>query len=450
MRGLVAYGRKVYGLPALLEATRDGRDARVAPAPLVAASALFAGLLRVRSFNALEPRLREKSFLHLVGAPPNVAHLGSADTLRRSLVRMELEPVRQVAVSIVTQAERNKVFREGWHGAKRYVAFDGWEPVCSFRRHCPGCLVRRVKVKQADGTLGEVEQYFHRYVVALLIDERFDMALDIEPLLPQDLRPGPITDRHEGELTAAMRLLPRVHRTYGWLDVVVADALYANGPFLTLVQQLRMGAVIIARKDSDDPLRSALEIWGDSPSEKVVFDHEAQEQVELWDCPGLETLSTYEGPIRVVRAKVTKASLSEPKVGRANAGHRSARRLREVPQRPAKPRTWCMLVTGKATTLPAQKVLAVARSRWHIENTAFHQWTVRWRFGHVFVHDDRGILVLFWLFFAAFNLLTLYLYRQVRCYGRDRGRDVTRTISRLVDEMLDDLARLDTAISDFG
>jgi len=45
-------------------------------------------------------------------------------------------------------------------------------------------------------------------------------------------------------------------------------------------------------------------------------------------------------------------------------------------------------------------------------------------------------------FFAAFNLLTLFLYRQLRCYGRDRGNDVTRTISRLVDEMLDDLGRL--------
>jgi len=50
---------------------------------------------------------------------------------------------------------------------------------------------------------------------------------------------------------------------------------------------------------------------------------------------------------------------------------------------------------------------------------------------------------LYCLFFAAYNLLTLFLYRQLRSYGRDRGKEVTRTISRLVDEMLDDLARLD-------
>jgi hypothetical protein len=51
-------------------------------------------------------------------------------------------------------------------------------------------------------------------------------------------------------------------------------------------------------------------------------------------------------------------------------------------------------------------------------------------------------LAIFWLFFAAFNLLTLFLYRQLRCYGRDRGKNVTRTISRLIGEMNDDLARL--------
>ena len=43
--------------------------------------------------------------------------------------------------------------------------------------------------------------------------------------------------RTRGELTAAKRLIKRVKQTFGWLDVVVADALYANGPFLTTVKR---------------------------------------------------------------------------------------------------------------------------------------------------------------------------------------------------------------------
>lgn len=35
------------------------------------------------------------------------------------------------------------------------------------------------------------------------------------------------------------------------------------------------------------------------------------------------------------------------------------------------------------------------------------------------------------VFFAAFNLLTLRLYGQIRAYGRGKGKDVTRTICAL-------------------
>ncbi len=41
----------------------------------------------------------------------------------------------------------------------------------------------------------------------------------------------------------------------------------------------------------------------------------------------------------------------------------------------------------------------------------------------------------------AFNLMQLFVYRQLRGYGRDAS-DVTRTIISLVDEMKDDCARL--------
>ena len=71
---------------------------------------------------------------------------------------------------------------------------------------------------------------------------------------------------------------------------------------------------------------------------------------------------------------------------------------------------------------------------------------------HVVVTEEHPapelLAPVYWLFFAAYNLLTLFLYRQLRCYGRDRGRDVTRTISRLIEEMRDDLARLDAPMWD--
>jgi hypothetical protein len=44
---------------------------------------------------------------------------------------MDLDSVRALSVEMLKKAERNKVFREGWHGALRYFAIDAWEPFCS-------------------------------------------------------------------------------------------------------------------------------------------------------------------------------------------------------------------------------------------------------------------------------------------------------------------------------
>jgi hypothetical protein len=163
--------------------------------------------------------------------------------------------------------------------------------------------------------------------------------------------------------------------------------------------------------------KEACDLWRDQPPDRVVDDAPSGEHIELWDRPDIETMETYPGKVRVVRAQVRKKEATTSS-------------------------TWCMLATGTASNLSAHQILKVARSRWHIENTGFHQWTTRWQFTHVFTHHPNGILALLWLFFAAFNLLTLFLYRQLRSYGRDRAKDVTRTISRLIDEMHDDLARL--------
>jgi hypothetical protein len=149
----------------------------------------FCGLLCIRSLNALEPKLREKPFIRLAGRSGKEGGLGSADALSRGLRQMRLATVRGLSQKIVAEAERNKVFREGWIGAMHAVALDGREPIRSYTQHCDRCLVRHVRVERG-GEVVEVEQYYHRYVVAMLIDERFDMALDIEPLLPADLRPG--------------------------------------------------------------------------------------------------------------------------------------------------------------------------------------------------------------------------------------------------------------------
>jgi len=159
----VRYSEKVFGLRRRLSHVRDRRRKPTTTAPDLAMVVFFTGLLRIRSFNALEPKLAERPFLNLLNATNHPDGLCCVDTLSRGLRVMDLLTVRQVSVGIVQQAERNKVFREGWHGALRYVAIDGWEPFSSRVRHCDQCLVRHLRTKDRNGQVVMVEEYYHRW-----------------------------------------------------------------------------------------------------------------------------------------------------------------------------------------------------------------------------------------------------------------------------------------------
>ena len=141
-------------------------------------------------------------------------------------------------------------------------------------------------------SLGDVQvinevrtQYYHRYVVALLLGKQLEVVLDFEPVLSADVRrergQKDVTG-HEGELSAAKRLVQRLRTTYGgWLDVIVGDALYANGPFLTLARQCGYGAIVVVKKEDNEPLREALALWGNEPAHQVVYDDDKKDMLAL-------------------------------------------------------------------------------------------------------------------------------------------------------------------------
>jgi len=410
LRQRIAYATKVFHPQSMLALVTDTRHKPRVQTALVAQILLVVGLLRIRNFNALEPQWAEPWMQRALGLHPKNGKPCSADALSCSLQRMDDATTREACVQLVKKAERNKVFREGWFGAMRFVALDGWEPHRSHERQCPACLTRQVRV--GDKT---VTQYYHGYVVALLLEEKVDVVLDMEPVRSADIM---CEHGEHNLLTAAKRLVPRLRETCGnLLDVLALDALYCNGPFFTLAEQHPFGVIAVAKKADNEPLKKALSSWGNQPPHKVVDDKEKRERLERWDVRELQTLSWYKGSIRVVRA------LAHNKDDATVATN------------------WCFAVTGKATKLSAFQVACAGRARWHIENTAFYQFAHDWHFTHVFTHGGNALPSLLWIVFLAFNLLQLFLYRQLGGYGRERGKAPTRTACGSLTSS-NDLARL--------
>ena len=413
------YVSNVFALPDLFANLTDTRRAPEISTFDVINSLFHTAVLRIPSINALEGDLKEGDFQKLIGRNPTQdVKAFSADVVANVLDKLHLDGVRETIVDVIDKAERNKVFREGSYGALRCVAMDGWEPFASYDRHCSHCLVRKVKVKRNGSTVEEVDQYYHRYVIALLLGPLIDVVLGIEPVLNEEARRD--IDRehvgHEGELTAARRLIDSLHRTYGtFIDAFVLDALYANGPVMTQLDQHGYGGFIVLKKDNHEPLKEALALCqGQRPCEEYC-DADKKEHIQFWDSDDIETLNTYKGKVRVIRAVITKPD--------------------------KEPTTWCLAIIGKrARKLARRTALQIIRARWHIENTAFNQWIQYWNFGHVFRHTSNALMAVLLLWALAFNLLQLFVYRRLgRCR---RPKDPTDTIRHIVEVMLRDLDTL--------
>lgn len=417
------YASNVFALPGLLARLTDRRRTPKIPTFDVLNSLFHTALLRIPSLNALEGDLKEEDFQKLIGRNPSPGKAFSAEVVANVLDKLDLDGLHDGLSGVIGKAERNKAFRDGCYGALRSVAIDGWEPFASYHRHCPHCLTRKVQVKRATGEIGEVEQYYHRYVVAMLIGSTLDVVVGIEPVRNEEARrdaEGGRHSGHEGELTAARRLIDSLHQTYGtFIDALVLDALYANGPVLTQLDRCGYGGFIVLKKDHNEPLKEALALWqGQGPC--GTFDDSAKkEHIEFWDVDDIDTLETYKGKVRVVRAVITRP-------GKASS-------------------TWCFGIVGKrARKLARPAALKIVRGRWHIEDTGFNQWIQYWKLGHVFRHTANALMAVLLLWTLAFNLLQLFVYRRLK--RPRRPKDPTDTIRHVVEVMNRDMATLPAPI----
>src|SRR5207245_6150367 len=184
LRQFEKYVCNVFDLPGLLASLVDTRRTPKIPTCDVVNSLFHTAVLRIPSINALEGDLKESGFQKLIGRKPTPkVKVFSADVVANVLDKLLVGGVRASIEEVIARAERNKVFRDGSYGGLRCVAIDGWEPFSSYNRHCPHFLVRHVKVKRAGSDIEEDPQYYHCYVVAMLLDPGMDVRLAMEPAL---------------------------------------------------------------------------------------------------------------------------------------------------------------------------------------------------------------------------------------------------------------------------
>lgn len=379
MARLCAYAEKVFRLSQRFPTLTDSR-----PRPRIKTAAAFAAAFtlfatRRGSLNGLEQDLRIPARLRgLVGAgPPGV------DSIGRIYALMDSQPLRRLLRDVAHRLKRNKALtaREGYYLA----AVDGHELFSSRKRCCPACQTRTVMVK------GEpVTESYHQAAVCQLIGQDPALILDLELL-----RPG------EGEETAAKRLLERVFADYPrFFDIVVADALYLDAPFINFCRDRHKHVIITAKGDHRLLLQDARGLFAArEPGRFGDRRGNVRRDVRSWDEEGFTSCEGVKDPLRVLRTEETV---------------RRRERIGGEWVETEETTTWSWATTLTKGQFSTRGLWLSGHERWDIENNGFNVLATHWGLDHCFKHTAAAIVNFSLTAFIVYALLQSFWQRGLK------------------------------------
>lgn len=388
MRQFTAFLKKSLRLPQL--AGKLLADSRRSPKYSTATCVLLPILMivmRTKSFNLFEPRLADKPMRKLF----NGSSLPKCvDTIVGALKKIDLDSLRTLHENILKTAQTNKVMRKTLHQGLRMFSFDGFEPIRSQKRSCPGCLTAVHKTNA-----GEVTDHFHRFVMMYSIGFSPDLILGIEPQksLAQLKFKNSEAEKAQGELTAVKPLIDRLRKLFSKVfDAGIGDALYSNGPMINFMKNGKSSYDLIAvlKNENNEPMADAIKLYLKHEPTNIYYDGEREEHIRMWDTEGFEALESSEYPLRVVKAQIHKGPKSI-KAGSIN---------------------------------------------WDGENIQ-SELTLHWNIKHSYVHHDVAAVAMMYIFVIAFNIFLLFIYRCLRNFEINFSSSLA-----VVEEMTQDYARI--------
>ena len=304
------------------------------------------------------------------------------DAVVEVLAQLDVQELTAIHDSIVRKIRTNKTFREGTINKLVVVAIDGVELFSSQHKSCKNCLTRQL----ANGTT----EYFHRSVVCASVGSHPHVILGQEMLFPRDS-----SQKDEGELTGAKRLIERLYKAHHhFADVVVADALYLNEPFIATLQKYHIHFVIRMKDERRLIFQDAYGLFRHIPCTHHYQD--GKTDVRIWDAAHFE-LGEHPQNIRVLK----------------------------VEERMPNGEVKTMWLASDLLSEDAQTLRTIMHKRWDIELNAFHQLKTYYHVDHCFCH--RAVEAMFLLNIFAFNMREMFIYRRCSSMKKDTMalRDIT-------------------------
>jgi hypothetical protein len=276
-----------------------------------------------------------------------------------------------------------------WQG-KAIVSVDGVEHFSSKKVHCEHCLQKQHK--------GDQITYSHQMLSAVLVhpDKREVFPMRCEPIINTD---GCV--KNDCERNAAKRLLEGLRQSYTREKfLLVADALYANGPYIEQLQEDDHSFIIGIKPDGNKALFSQFAARQKS-GRAGQYSHSEK---------GVKHCFRWANnlPLNSSRAAT-----------RVNMLHY------EQTDRKGKTITFSWITDIELRQTNIAKVMRAGRARWKIENETFNTLKNQgYNFGHNYGHGQNQLCtVLAYLMMLAFTVdqIRQYACRHFRALWQGLG-----------------------------
>lgn len=174
--------------------------------------------------------MREENLKRVYG----IEHVAGDTALRQALDGIEPSVMQDQFTPLITHLRDQGVLEQREVlGGFQAVLLDGTQHYCSSKTSCEHCLKRK--------TRGD-DKFYHQLLAAVLAhpNQKTVFPANVEPIVQQD---GNV--KNDCEQNAAKRLIPKIAKALSEEKILlIADALYASGPFIKQAQAHAMNFLI--------------------------------------------------------------------------------------------------------------------------------------------------------------------------------------------------------------
>lgn len=385
-----AYLDKVFDWTAAVAAMTEGRHNPPHPWPKVFDAVLLGSAWQFGPLHRLEAECRDGVLAKRIGPL-------SEDTLGYALQRQSPQQVLDLGCGVARRLKRNGVLRSDWARGRVVAAVDGIEICSSYCRCCDPCLERTVRRRVNDEPV-ESMQYYHRLSAVTLTSTPFPVFLGIR-----------FQQSGEGEVACSLALLKELVAQLGrrFIDILVADALYWQAPFVEQIEALGLDWVINL-KDNQPELTAEAERLTNRSAD--VRESSARESLDWWH------FEEVDWPVADRLVRIVKTVRVE-KLNHLTVRTDQGRRIREK-QTDSDISTNYYASNVELGAIPPRFLYRVGRSRWSIEAQAFQTITTDCHHKRPSVHQDVALLVLTMIRVLAYTLAMVFYHRQVHSHAR--------------------------------